>query len=465
MVSNIDIGLKLTEQAAKLGADQSEAVVFTDEFSTTRFNNSIHQNIFRRNSGVFLTVITGGNRKGTVSISSLEQQILEKGLEQAIKVSKLSLPDPDFKSLPQDAEAKPITGLYIDETASLSPHEKGVFLREVIDRGLSYDRRVSYVAGHFTNGFREVSICNSLGLASTTKITNASLQVNVSAKKLNSTGSGYATFSDRDVTKIDPEKPVIEAAESSIMSLDAKSIEPGRYEVVLKPYAVAIMFSCLSDGFSTVSYREGRSFLSGHLGELVFDEKLTLTDDGRNLNSLTAMPFDGEGVPKKRFELIDKGVPKVICYDNYYAMIDGKENTGHKPHKIDRMDGWIYQDPIPTNLIVDPGKSSEEDLISDVKKGLLVSRLHYVTVVDEKEMILSGMTRDGTWLIKNGEIAGSVKNLRFTDSAVKALSKIGAIGGLSTVKSTLREHSGLLSSLSMPSMRLEDLHFTGSTEF
>jgi predicted Zn-dependent protease len=465
MNTNLEIAQKLTDQALKIGADQSEAVVYTDEFSTTRFNNAIHQNIFIHNSGVYLTIIMEGNKIGTVSISSLEPKILEMGLKQALKTAKLAPPDPNFKSLPPNVKDKPVSGLYIGKTVSISQHEKGEYLRDLIDRGLSYDKRVESVAGYLANGFREVSISNSTGLARSTKFTNAELQVTVFSKEATSISSGYSSASDRDITKIDPDITISEASKSSIMSLNAKAVEPDIYEVVLKPYAASIIFSCLGDGFSTVSYREGRSFLAGCLGKQVLDEKLTVIDDGRDSRSLTAMPFDGEGTPKMKLTLIEQGVPKSICYDNYYALIDGRESTGHKPNKIDRMDGWVYQDPIPTNIFVKPGDSSEDELISDVKKGLLITRLHYVTVVDEKEVILSGMTRDGTWMIQNGEIKRPVKNMRFTDSMIKALSKIGAVGNQSTIKSSMREHAGLLSSSTTPSIKLDSFHFTGSTEF
>jgi predicted Zn-dependent protease len=191
---------------------------------------------------------------------------------------------------------------------------------------------------------------------------------------------------------------------------------------------------------------------------------MVVIDDGTNELSLTSTPFDGEGVPKKKLTLIQNGVTSSLCYNTYYAMKEGIESTGHCPNKIDRMDGSIFKGPLPMNQIIEPGDTSEENMISDVKEGLLITRMHYVTVIDENKATLSGMTRDGTWFIEDGEIQHPVKNLRFLDSMLRVFSKVDSIGNSLTLEGRLREHSGLLSSITAPAIKLPSMRFTGQTQ-
>jgi len=345
----------------------------------------------------------------------------------------------------------------------MNPLEKAEIIKEIVDSGLDHDRKVKSVGGYFVNGHRTVALANSLGIDQSYNFSMSDVQVSVRSESDGSVGSGYSAKTSRDVSTIDFKILATEATENSITSLGPKIIQPGEYTVVLKPFAVAVLLQSTASGFSAEAHRGGRSFISGSRGMKLFDDKLTLLDDGRNGASLTAMPFDGEGVPKEKLSLIDRGVVGSLCYDTYHANIDGTESTGHCPHKIERMDGAIFKSPFPMNQIMLPGGADNDELINDVRQGLLVTRLHYVAVVDEKRMIMSGMTRDGTWYIENGEIKYPVRNLRFTDSILRAFSQIDAIGNTSTVEGRLKEHSGLLSSLTVPSIRLESFRFTGLT--
>ena len=455
---------KIVDMGVELGADQSEAVAYSEWLSTTRFNNYIHQNTATKNHGVYVTVVVNRNQLGSASISSNSPSDVEGGLRRAIKMAKIAGADPNFKSLPDPQEVRPLSNLYRRRTARLPAAEKAEKVGVILDSGLDYDDRITSVAGYFVNGSRTIALANSSGVDVVSSFSVADLQINAISKDAGSSGYGYSAKSSRDVSTFDYEGLATEAAENSVSSLNPVTLQPGEYEVVLKPHAVGTLLDRMGDGFSAESHRDGRSFLSGRLGEKVFDDKLTLIDDGRDLSTLTAFPFDGEGVPKRRLPLIRDGVAESLCYDTYQANIDGIESTGHRPHKIDRMDGQTFKSPIPMNQIVVTGTSSMEDLISDVSRGLLVTRFHYVTVMDEREAILSGMTRDGTWLIEDGEIRHPVKNLRFTDSMLKAFSRVDAIGDGSTVEMRCREYTGLLGSLTTPSMKLRSLRFTGLTE-
>jgi predicted Zn-dependent protease len=174
-------------------------------------------------------------------------------------------------------------------------------------------------------------------------------------------------------------------------------------------------------GLGALSLQEGRSFLSGRMGEKVLGENVTIWDDATDPRSLAA-PFDWEGQPKRNVTLIEKGVARTVVYDSYTANREGKESTGHAlpaPNTVG---------PLPTNLFLAAGEASLNDMIESTKRGLLVTRFHYVNVIHEKETIITGMTRDGLFLIEHGRVTRPARNLRFTQSIVGALSKVEMVG-------------------------------------
>jgi len=464
-VSNLqEISSFITNKALELGADESEAVTYSEEYSTTRYNNFIHQNIATKNFGIYITVVVERNKMASILISSSEKSRIKEALRKVIKIARISRADPNYKHLPTLRKVDAIPNLCCKKTVELPPVEKAEKVRMIIDSGLDYDKRIHTIAGYFVNGHRQVALANSHNIDLFYDFSIAELQVNSISSDMESTGTGYSAKLCRDITNLDYDGLVIEAVENSVLTLKPKKIQPDEYKVVLKPYAVATLLGILGDGFSSESVREGNSFVANKLGQQIFDEQLTIVDNGRDKASATATPFDGEGVPKKSITLVKKGVIESFCYDTYTANLLGRESTGHKPQKIDRQAGCIYRNPIPMNQIILPGSSSLDDLISEIKEGILITRLDYVKFVSESEAVLSGMTRDGTYLIRDGEIRHPVKNLRFTDSMLKALSNITAIGDISTVEKRLKEHTGLLSSVTVPAISLDSLKFTGISQ-
>jgi predicted Zn-dependent protease len=464
-VSNLqEISSFITKTALELGADESEVVTYSEEYSTTRYNNFIHQNIATTNFGIYITVVVEKNKMASILVSSREKSRIKEALRKVIKIARVSRADPNYKHLPTLRKVDAIPNLCCKKTVELPPVEKAEKVRTIIDSGLDYDKRIHTIAGFFVNGHRQVALANSHNTDLFCDFSIAELQVNSISSDMESSGTGYSAKLCRDITNLDYDALVIEAVENSVLTLRPKKIQPEEYKVVLKPYAVATLLGILGDGFSSESVREGNSFLVNKLGQQIFDEQLTIVDNGRDKASATATPFDGEGVPKQSITLVKNGVIESLCYDTYTANLVGRESTGHKPQKVDRQAGCIYRNPIPMNQIIHPGSSSLDDLISEIKLGILITRLDYVKFVSASEAVLSGMTRDGTYLIRNGEIRHPVKNLRFTDSMLKALSNITAIGDISTVEKRLREHTGLLSSVTVPAISLDFLKFTGISQ-
>ena len=198
-------------------------------------------------------------------------------------------------------------------------------------------------------------------------------------------------------------------------------IDPGEYEVILEPYAVSELLSFLGYlGFHALAVQEGRSFLCNEFGKKMVDEKVTIYDDGLDPGGLQ-IPFDFEGIPKQKVIFFEGGVAKEVTYDSFTARREGKSSTGH---------GLIApntEGPIPINLFMKGGESSLEEMIRSVRKGIYVTRFHYTNVVEPMKAVLTGMTRDGTFLIEEGEVKGPIKNLRFTESILRALSRVSAI--------------------------------------
>ena len=228
------------------------------------------------------------------------------------------------------------------------------------------------------------------------------------------------------------------------------AIEPGEYPVVLETYAVVDVLDMLGYlGFSALAVQEGRSFVE--LGKRVGSELVTIRDDGADPEGLP-MAFDYEGVAKQRVDLLTKGVCTGVVYDGQTAARDGVPSTGHG------LPAPNPYGPFPLNMVMEAGTSSRDELIGGLERGLLVTRFHYTNPVHPKLAIVTGMTRDGTFLVEHGKIVGPVKNLRFTQSYLEAIAGISAVG---------RERSclkGFLGGVVVPAVRIDGWTFTGATE-
>jgi predicted Zn-dependent protease len=233
-------------------------------------------------------------------------------------------------------------------------------------------------------------------------------------------------------------------------------IEPGEYEVILEPYAVSELLSFLGYlGFHALAVQEGRSFFCNELGKKLVDEKVTIYDDGVDPQGLQ-VPFDFEGVPKQKVTFFEKGVAKGVTYDSLTAGREGKNSTGH---------GLIAPNtsgPIPINLFMEGGESSLDEMVRSVRKGIYVTRFHYTNVVEPMKAVITGMTRDGTFLIEEGEVKRPIKNMRFTESILKALSQVSAISKERRVCSEGTVYSRrFVTGTVAPAIKVEGFNFSG----
>jgi PmbA protein len=438
---------RITERVLGMSdADQTEVAFLGGTTALTRFaNNYIHQNILETNTEVTIRVVLG-KKLGVAATNDLSDEALEETLARARTIANFQPENPDFRSLPTPDEAgAPRNDLFVEATASATPDLRadgaGAVCRLAGEKGLM-------AAGAFSTIVQEVAAGNSLGVFSYGRGTAANLLTVVMGEN----SSGYASSTSRDVGDIDAEAVAREAVGKALRSRDPIDVEPGEYTVVLEEYAMGglLEYLALSGGFSGLALQEGRSFLKP--GELITGENINVYDDGSDPRAL-AMPVDMEGVAKRRVEMIKNGVGGEPVYDSYTANREGKHSTGHA---LPAPNPW---GPFPLHIFMDAGSTPKDELTKGIERGIWVTRFHYMGVVHPLKAIITGMTRDGTFLIEKGEVTRPVKNLRFNQAVLEAWQH-------ATLGDTIKLQKGFLfGSAAAPATRIERFNFASATSF
>jgi PmbA protein len=428
-------------------ADQTEAILLTEDSSLTRFAvSAIHQHVAERNQTIVLRVVLG-KRIAVVTTNILKPSSVKKSLQKAISLAKVQQPNDEFISLPGPKLLHEVD-TFSKNIRRLTSDQKAKTIKGILTMAKAKGLRAS---GAFSNGEVDLAVVNSLGVEAYQKFSDLFLHLIVENEK----SSGYASCVARDPDQLDMDALVQEAVRKTTGE-EPIQIEPGEYEVILEPYAVSELLSFLGYlGFHALAVQEGRSFFSNRFGEKMVDEKVTIYDDGLDRGGLQ-VPFDFEGIPKKRVTFFERGVAKEVTYDSFTAGRDGKESTGH---------GLIAPNttgPIPINLFMAGGESSLEEMIKSVRKGIYVTRFHYSNVVEPMKAVITGMTRDGTFLITGGEITRPIKNLRFTESILKALSHVTAVSKERRICSEGTVYSRrFVTGTVAPAIKIEGFNFSG----
>ncbi|MDP8921269.1 MAG: TldD/PmbA family protein [Chloroflexota bacterium] len=425
-------------------ADQTEVVVLGTDSALTRFANSaIHQNVAEWNAVVRVRAIVG-KRSGVAASNDLSDDALDRLAERAAEIARRQPEDTDLPDLPAPSELVPVDA-YREETASCPPERRArmvaTICRLATEQGLD-------ASGALTTELDVVGVANSRGLRRYEERTRASLLTVV----LDDAGSGYAERTSPSVDDLDAEAVGREAVDKAVRSRGAIRVEPGEYAVVLEEYAVGDLLNYLAYmGFGALALSEGTSFLRGKLGQRIVDERISVWDDGHDPHTLPAS-FDYEGVAKQRVALIERGVAAGVVYDSRTAAREGRASTGHA------LPAPSTFGPFPTNLVMAPGDTPKAELARPIERGLWVTRLHYVNVVKSERAALTGLTRDGTFLIEHGEVTRPIRNLRFTESVLAAWNALGAI---SRERLLVEAWGG---GTLAPAMRLDRFTFTGVSD-
>jgi predicted Zn-dependent protease len=430
--------------ATKAGATEAEALILTGESALTRFANSqIHQNVAETGAYVNLRFVSG-KRVAVASTGRTDDEGLRGLVERAAAIARNVEELDEWGGLPDPTPIAPLAAAFSRATADATPELRADGARAVI---AAADDAGATAFGSFSMDVEAIAVANSKGVRAAESRTSSQLLTVLMAAD---GGSGYAEACGADATTIDAAALGREAAEKARASGNAVSLPPGDYPVVLESYAVVDLLDMLAYlGFSALAVQEGRSFMEP--GKTVGSPLVTIVDDGRDPVGLPA-GFDYEGVAKQRVTLLDAGVCRDVVYDHQTAVRDGVVSTGHG------LPAPNTYGPFPGHMLMTGGDASREELIGGLERGLLVTRFHYTNPVHPKKVIVTGMTRDGTFLVEGGRIVGPVRNFRFTQSYLDALANIEA---LSRERRVLR---GFLGATVVPAARIANWTFSGATE-
>jgi predicted Zn-dependent protease len=443
------------EQAEKLTQDilqrcepqPAEVLLFVGDRALTRFaNNAIHQNVAESDVDVLVRVIAGENQLGTAVTNRLDPSALDEVVERAKTNAQSSPADPYFPGLAPPTGYESVVA-FDEETVKYTPRERadtvGVICRLAAEQGLN-------ASGAFSTKSGEVVIANSAGVFAYHPLTQADFQTVVIAED----ASGRAQRSHWKVGSLDVEALGREAIRKAVEGCDPQPLEPGEYPVVLDPYATADVLQMLNFyGMGAQSVLEGRSWMSDRIGEQAMSPLVTIWDDGLDRRGIP-MPFDFEGVPKQKVELVSQGVVQGPVYDRYTGGKMDKPSTGHALPPTARNLG-----PLATHLFMQPGEASTQELIQSTERGLYITRFWYTRVVHPRDCVVTGMTRDGVFWIENGRLEHPVKNLRFTQSYVQALADVEIIGS----ETRLLQNEFAPGGVFAPAVKIKAFHFTGMT--
>ncbi len=428
------------------GADAIEVLVIHEWSGLTRFAESaIHQSTSREDTALRVRVISGG-RVGIAATNDLSKDGAANAALSALELARVAAPDPFFAGITPPAEIPRRADGYDEATASATPDQRAQSVAELV----ACCETGSHAAGAFETQATVVAVSNTEGHFCYAPSTQSTLTTVISG---GDGGTGFAEITSSRVGDVDPASVGGRAFTKARDSQDRRDLEPGRYEVVLEPAAVATLLGFLAYlGFGGRSIAEGRSCFSGRIGDQLMSKLVSIYDDA--LSPLTiALPFDFEGTPKRRVELVRAGVVQGGVHDRRSAKQAGTDSTGHA------LPPPNPEGPFPLNLFLEPGESSVEEMIRATERGLLVTRFHYSNVVHPMEAIITGMTRDGTWLIEDGEVKQPVKNFRFTQSIVEALRDVEQVG-----RDTELASEFFFSSSRVPALRITSFQFTGKSD-
>ena len=439
------------EKVAKSGkADEIEITYLGNNTGLTRFANStIHQNVNESDAHVLIRTVIG-KKIGVASTNSIAQNDLKATLKNSLEIARFQRDNQYFDGLPEPSDYAKIN-TYFDNTAAYTPKDRARQVKKVFIRG---NRRKYTMAGAFSTGDGEVAVFNTRGVRCYQALTGSS--INIVAMSKNS--SGYAAGTSRDVGNIDPVSLADIAVEKARLSKYPKKIKPGDYEVILEPPAIAEAIEWLNYvGFNSRSFMEKRSFLAENIGKKIMNDSITIYDDGNDPSGI-ALPFDFEGVPRKKVYFVENGVGKGVVWDRLSGKKQGVPSTGHALTADNHGEGAVG-----LNIFVGTGNKTEDEMIASVERGILVTRFHYVNgLIDPPKAVLTGMTRDGTFLIENGKIKHGIKNLRFTDSMLRAFS---TVKGISKERKLVPSWWDAVGCIAAPAIHLGSLKFTGTTDF
>jgi PmbA protein len=441
-------------------ADEIEAFVYGGRSALTRFaNNTIHQNMAEENIAVSVRTVFGG-RTARATTNKLDDESLKRVVQASESLAKVQQPDPDLLPMPAPADAGTslaAPGRYFEQTAAITPEARAVAVDKIVAAAKKHKLTT---AGIFSTADIVEGIFNSRGLARWHTQTSSEISITMLAAD----SSGWQKANSPNVANLDAGLLAQIAAEKAAKSARPKEIPTGKYTVILEPAAVLDIAGFMFWDFGGLAILDQRSFLTNRVGTKLFGENINIEDDVTHpLQS--GSPFDGEGVQRQRVKLIENGVVKRLVYARGTA---AKMKQSEHKDQVGPIEPTGHGFPLPNemgeapmNLVFAPPNDpkSVEQMIASTEHGVLVTRLWYIREVDPYEKILTGMTRDGTFLIENGQVKFGVRNFRFNESLIHMLSNVEQMG--TPVRASGEESFDMV----VPPMKIKDFNFTEVTKF
>ncbi len=456
------------ERIKKLSsADEVEVLFSGGCFALTRFaNNTIHQNVEDENHVVSVRTAFGG-RTARASTNKFDEDSLQRVVESSEALARVQHPDPDLLPMPDSREAagnadKSVRATqapsrYFADTAAITPELRADGVKKIV--AVAQKHKLT-TAGIFSSSESVEGVLNSRGLSDWHTQTLAEVSITM----LGDDASGWQKANSPDVIQLDPLNLAEIAAQKALDSVHPAEIPAGKYTVILEPAAVLDIVGFMFWDYSGTAILDERSFLTGRIGSQLFGENITIWDDVAHPLQ-TGSPFDGEGMRRLRLPLVENGVVKRIVYargtaarmknSEYKDKVGPVEATGHGfplPNEVGEM---------PLNIVFGAPQNPQTlaEMIASTERGVLVTRLWYIREVDPYEKIVTGMTRDGTFLVENGKVQRGLRNFRFNQSLIQMLSAVDAMSV--PVRSCGEESFDMV----VPAMKVRDFNFTEVTKF
>jgi len=430
--------------ARKTGAEQSEVHFEETCEALTRFsNNGIHQNVAEHGVTISIRTLVDG-RTARVTTNRLDEDSLRATIAASLSLAH---------SQPRDRKLLPLPGAqryravrrFDARTAGLSADDRARAVRNACDVAV---KRGQVAAGIFASGQKQLAMGNSCGLYASYKDTHAEFSITMQQ----GAAASWAKANSGRLRDFAPEQLARRASDNARMAQNPRELETGKYTVILQPSAVLDLVGFLFYDFSATAIEDKRSCLNGRMGKAVFGENISITDDVFHPMQMGA-PWDGEGMPRRVVPLVHRGFVKNLVYSRSSAKAQKKMPTGHGfalPNEYGEA---------PMNLVFGGGNSSVQEMVRGTERGLLVTRLWYIREVDPYEKVMTGMTRDGLYLVEKGKVTGAARNFRFNQSLLQMLRNVELMSP--AIRASGEESFEMV----VPAMKVNDFHFSEVTRF
>jgi PmbA protein len=433
--------LRLAEQ---LGVPETEVHIDETIQALTRFaNNTIHQHVAEQGLVVSIRTAVDG-RTARVTTNRADEDALRAAVEDCLSLASHQPKDAQLLPMPGRQKYRAVRRFH-PSTAALTADERARAVKKACQLA---ENQGQVAAGIFSSGQSQNVLVNSRGLAAAYRQTQATFSVTMQQ----GSAASWAKSNAGDVRQLDPVRLAQIASGKAARAQNPVELAPGKFTVILEPAAVLDLVGFLFYDFAATAVADRRSCLSGRLGKAIFGKNITMTDDAYHPGQLGA-GFDGEGIPRQRVVLVDRGVVENLVYSRRSAKQARTRPTGH---------GFALPNDYgeaPLNLVVSGGSTSVEDMIASTEHGLLVTRLWYIREVDPYEKIMTGMTRDGLFVVEKGKVAEAARNFRFNQSVLEVLRNVECLGPAR--RATGEEAFEMV----VPAMKIRNFHFSEVTKF